>query len=277
MQSYGITGSRGVKSDFDKFYTKPAVAQHYLQKLDLSTYDTIIEPSAGSGAFSQFIDACLAFDLVPEADHIMQADWLTLDKSQFDGKTLIVGNPPFGKGGQLALQFIKASSFADTIAFILPRGFKKYSIKNRVPRNLHLTLEEDVPKNAFTLDGTEYDVPCVFQVWKQSTEPRALYRLPKTSSLMKFIPAAEKHHADFRVQRIGGNAGKAFHTVHGAATSNYFVKNTSKLSTAALIDVINTLEYPSIDHTTGPKSLPKGEIIQCLEAAVFTEGCQLSQ
>lgn len=265
MKKYGTTGSLGVKSELDKFYTKPSIAQHYIKMLDLSKYDTIIEPSAGSGAFSSAIEGCLAFDLEPEHDHVQKADWFEVDKHQFKGKTLVIGNPPFGTSGSLALRFIQASSFADTIAFILPRGFKKNSIKNRVPLNLELVIEEDVPKNSFTLNGEDYDVPCVFQVWVKSNTLRKQVKQRLDSNIISFVSAKNKESADFRVQRVGGRAGQAFLNINASTASNYFIKNKSSIPTSKLIDYINTLEYPSLDHTTGPRSLPKGELIQCLE------------
>lgn len=272
MQAYGVTGSRGRKSDLDKFYTKPDIASLYLAKLDLNSYDTIIEPSAGSGAFSHAIPNCKAFDIAPEHDGILQADWLQLDKTQFQGRTLVIGNPPFGRGGSIAMQFIHAAAFADTIAFILPRGFKKDSVKNRVPKNLHLVLEEDVPKNAFTVHGEDYDVPCVFQVWERRETLREPVQLKRSSTLFEILPARRKLEADFRVQRVGGSAGRAYLSLEGTEGNNYFVKNMSNISTETLMECINELSYPSLDHTTGPKSLPKGEFIHCVEEAVVERG-----
>lgn len=269
MKKYGTTGSLGVKSDLDKFYTKPEIAQHYINMLNMTEYDTIIEPSAGSGAFSSIIPDCLAFDLAPEGNHIQQADWLTLDKSQFQGRILVVGNPPFGTSGNLALQFIHAASFADTIAFVLPRGFRKDSVKNRVPLNFSLIIEEDCPKNSFTLNGEDYDVPCVFQVWQKSEKLRTPVKARTVSNILEFLPVNRKAEADFRVQRVGGRAGTAFENIDASTASNYFIKNVSTVETQKLIEYINDLEYPSVDHTTGPKSLPKGELIQCLENSLI--------
>lgn len=269
LKKYGTTGSLGAKSELDKFYTKPSIAKKYIDMLDLDSYDTIIEPSAGSGAFSNQIKDCLAYDLQPEHSNIQQADWLTVDKTQFNGRILVVGNPPFGTSGSLAMRFIQASSFADTIAFVLPKGFKKDSVKNRVPLNFELSIEEDVPKNSFTLNGEDYDVPCVFQVWNKKDTLRNPIVLRTSSSIVKFLPPSEKSNADFRVQRVGGRAGKAFKNTEASEASNYFLKNTSQIPTSEIIEHVNTLEYPSIDNTTGPRSLPKGEFINCLETKLL--------
>ena len=45
-------------------------------------------------------------------------------------KMHIIGNPPFGRQSSLAIKFIKKScEFCDSISFILPKSFKKDSLK----------------------------------------------------------------------------------------------------------------------------------------------------
>lgn len=268
MKQKGTTKSQGNKHVLDKFYTKENIVDECLALLSLSDYDCIIEPSAGSGAFSDKIDNVHAYDVLPENDSIVQADWLTLDKTQFAGynKILVVGNPPFGTSGSLAYSFIVESmKFADTVAFILPKGFKKDSMKNRIPLNFSLTREIDLPKNSFTLDNVDYSVPCVFQLWDKSDVLRKKKQDKVTSSLLEFV---KKGDADFRVQRVGGRAGKASLDIDASESSNYFLKNTSSFSSDYLVDVINGLFFPTVDDMTGPRSLSKGELIAVLEEAL---------
>lgn len=259
----GTTGSLGQKNRLDKFYTNNDIAKMCVDMIpDFNDFDTIIEPSAGSGNFSKISDRCIAYDIHPEDKNIIQSDWFDVDKSQFSGRTLVFGNPPFGKNGNLAMKFIQESSFADCIAFILPKSFKKESVKKRIPLNFHLTLEEDLPKNSFTLSGALYDVPCVFQVWEKRTSPRSIQEGTARSSIIEFV---SKNDADFRIQRVGGNAGKASKNINVSESSNYFVKNVSNMSVDDLIALINKLTFPSINDTVGPKSLPKKELITTLE------------
>ena len=52
-------------------------------------------------------------------------------------KIHIIGNPPFGRQSSLAIKFIKKSAeFCDSISFILPKSFKKDSLKKHFPLNL---------------------------------------------------------------------------------------------------------------------------------------------
>ena len=88
----------------DQFYTSDAEVDKCLEawqsmvKVDGST---IIEPSAGAGAFSNKISGCVAYDLEPKSEGIIQQDFLKLDLKQW-GDIHFIGNPPFGRGSNLA-------------------------------------------------------------------------------------------------------------------------------------------------------------------------------
>lgn len=265
----GTTKSQGNKHEFDKFYTKPEIVDQCLEYLDLTKFDCIIEPSAGGGAFSNKIPGIFAFDLVPENENIQQADWLKLDKTQFEQykNILVIGNPPFGNNGKLAKEFlVESMKFANTVAFILPKSFKKSSVKNRLPLDFETISENDLPVNSFTLNGEDYSVPCVFQIWQKTKILREKISMSTKSSLIEFTTTDE---ADFRVQRVGGRAGKASLNLDVSVNSNYFIKNKSEISNVQLIEIINSLVFPSINDTSGPRSLPKGELIEVLEQEVL--------
>lgn len=83
------------KYNLDKFYTKDNIVDLCLSHINLSNYNTIIEPSAGNGSFSNKID-CIAYDIDPNNDNIIKQDFLSLDYSEFKSPILIIGNPPFG-------------------------------------------------------------------------------------------------------------------------------------------------------------------------------------
>lgn len=266
---YGTTKSLGKKEKNDKFYTKPEVAAQLLQELDVLSYSLIIEPSAGNGSFSNFIPNCIALDIEPENEKITRQDFFTYEPQQ--GNILVIGNPPFGEQSTLAIQFFNhAAKFADTIAFILPKSFRKTSIQNKLNLFFWLVKEMEVPKNSFLLQEQEYDVPCVFQIWKKKEKQREKIVFPKESEYFSFTK--EKDRADFRVQRVGGNAGKAFLDKNGASSSNYYLQNISDFSTEKLIELLNRVEYESINDTVGPKSLPKGEFIYYSSKEIENEG-----
>jgi predicted RNA methylase len=62
----------------------------------------------------------LAYDIAPEADGIEIADYREV-KLPYMERSLVIGNPPFGRANKLSVQFIKASlQHSDYIAFIQP-------------------------------------------------------------------------------------------------------------------------------------------------------------
>lgn len=169
------------------------------------------------------------------------------------------GSGPFGTNGNIALNFIKESSFADGIAFILPKSFKKESVKNRIPLNFTLKLEQDLPSNSFILNGNTYNVPCVFQYWIKSDIPRTIIKGSVKSDIIEFV---DKDKAYFRIQRVGGSAGKASKDINKSISSNYFLKNISNIDTDILITMINNHIFPTINDTVGPRSLSKRELVK---------------
>ncbi len=263
----GTTKSLGQKNKFDKFYTNISIVKKCLSKLDLTMYDLIIEPSAGNGSFSNEIENCIALDIEPEAPNIIQQDFFTYHPPEGYNKILVIGNPPFGQQSTLAVKFFNyAANFADTIAFIFPRSFKKYSLQNQLNLYFKLIYEEDLPSNSFILDNQPYDVPCVFQIWTKQKIKREKVKMKTTSNLISFTTNTED--ADFRIQRVGGNAGKAFIDKNGALSSNYYIINKTHIPTEKLILLLNQIEYPSITFTVGPKSLSKGELIFEIESII---------
>ena len=265
------TKSNGQKDIFDRFYTTPETVKECLNLIDFTQYDCIIEPSAGTGSFTkqfpnQDIIVQYNFDLNPAGENIIEADWFEVDKNQFQQykSILVCGNPPFGQQNTLAIGFFnEAAKFCDTIAFILPLSFKKDSVQNRLNLNFHLKNELVLMDCDFVLKDEKYiKVPCVFQVWERKDTARKPVRLKTTTELFDFV---DKTQADFRIQRVGGNAGKASFDLTKSPSSNYFIKNKTDINNEDFVNLINQLKFPTIEFTVGPKSLSKGELIAVIE------------
>lgn len=265
----GTTKSNGSKHALDKFYTKPEIAAQCLASLDLSSFALCIEPSAGSGSFSSLLpQGSLALDLAPELEGIIQQDFFEFIPPKAAGKILVVGNPPFGQQNSLAVRFINhAATFADVIAFIVPRSFDKPSVQNRIHKNLHLKSSMVLPVKAFTLEGIDYAVPCVFQIWEKRDIVRNLHFLKTSTDYFTFVKKNDS--PDFSIRRVGGNAGKASLNVNVSEQSNYFIQVPAGKSAATLVDFINTLDFPMRDLGVGPRTISKGELIQVFDQANF--------
>jgi hypothetical protein len=254
----------------DKFYTRPDVARKCCDiikkhKLINADKDLIIEPSAGNGSFIRPIKNvlkakhCAFYDISPAAKNIIKQDFLTLTPYT-KRRVHIIGNPPFGFRGSLAIKFIKkASTFCDTISFVLPRSFKKPSMKKSVPSNFCLICTHILPKYSFIRDREAYDVPCVFQMWKKSKNQKYILKTLRPVGY-KFIRTAS--NADFAVRRVGSNAGKI--SQHNLEILNrnthYFVKLNDKYD----LGKIRNIESRSKKDVAGPYSISKREIIRKL-------------
>lgn len=272
MTRRGTTKANGPKHELDKFYTKTAVAAACLARLDLADFDRAIEPSAGGGAFSDQLLAApdltvLAFDLAPENPAVTQQDWFDYTTTA-PGRTLVVGNPPFGQQCNLAVAFINhafATVGADTVAFVLPRSFRKASVQNRIYRNAELVDEVILGPNSFELEGADYDLPAVFQVWRRTTTERPAVLGSLTSAHITFTKKDEPH--DFGVRRVGGRAGHAFaDTTSASPQSNYFIKITADIPADAVIAMVNALDVTVANDGTGPRTLSKRELVALFDA-----------
>lgn len=167
-----------IAKETDSFYTKPEIAERFVKAvdhlLDLSSFDLVLEPSAGNGRILDYLPKHnrLGIDLHPERDDIIKQDFFDYQPPHKipllleNPSIAVVGNPPFGKHSKLAVDFFKHSAqFADVIAFIIPRSWMKYSVQNRLPKGWDLMYSAVLPDEAFTFMNKDYSVRCVAQIW----------------------------------------------------------------------------------------------------------------
>lgn len=197
---------------------------------------------------------------------------MTLDTKQFTQKNArihIIGNPPFGRQSSLAKQFItKSTEFADTIAFILPRSFKKTSMQSVFPLHWHLKHQQDVKPHSFTVNNNDLDVPSVFQIWyKDDTKKR---RTPKKLTPVGFQFVDKSYSPDFSVRRIGYYAGKVdSNTLKKNEESHFFIKTDKKKDSKYLQTTFDNLSF-NHKNTVGPRSVSKQELLRKLPTHLRT-------
>jgi predicted RNA methylase len=256
------------KVELDKFYTVKETVERCIElfkkHIEYNSIDLIIEPSAGNGAFIDDIKSLgteiLFYDILPEHPEIIKQDFLTLETTfRSKGRVHVFGNPPFGKQSSLAIKFIKKSSeFADTISFILPKSFKKDSLKKRIPLNFHMIVEEDT--NGFVIQQNgifkKHNVPCVFQIWVKKNFDRIINN--------RIIPIGfhfDSENPDISLRRVGSNAGlvSTENLKSKSIQSHYFIKFDNFDET--LLKKLKILNIEQADYTTGPKSISKSELI----------------
>jgi hypothetical protein len=250
--------------NLDKFYTKAEIARQCVDDferwtdIDLTTTKTdILEPSAGAGAFLDFLPSrTLAYDLLPEDPRISGQDFLKLERRQ---PAIVIGNPPFGKNCRLAIPFFNhAATFADQIGFIVPRTFEKVSIQNRLNPQYHLLNQRVLVRESFTFEGKSHSVPCVFQVWERRDDLRPKVTLPLVHADFDFVTREE---ADFALQRVGEYAGAVKTCFSGVskASHNFLRANGSVEELLAFFRAIDFSEVKA--RTVGQPSISKTEIV----------------
>lgn len=165
----------------DQYFTNKELAETLYHKAYnlISSYEKSIneyvwlEPSVGDGCFYNLLpdNKRIGIDISPLTDEVIQSDYLKF-KLPNNKKIIVIGNPPFGHRGVMALNFINHSYKAEYVCFILPMFFEskgKGSIKYRV-KGFHLIHSERLPKDSFYIPTTQkkVDVKCVFQIWSKN-------------------------------------------------------------------------------------------------------------
>jgi len=170
--------------DKDQFFTTAEISKYCYQKtllvlenlnIDHSDY-IFIEPSAGCGNFFSILpqNRRIGIDIEPqgsESHQLIKQNYLQFQPAK-QQKYIVIGNPPFGLRGNLALRFINHSvDFADVVAFILPPLFDstgKGVPMKRIDGRYHLAHSEKLPLDSFIYpNGTKINIATIFQVWSK--------------------------------------------------------------------------------------------------------------
>ena len=264
-----ITGLN--RNIIDKYYTKNIIAElcieYIKENIKIDVNDLIIEPSAGNGSFIKGIKSLTNnykfYDIEPENNEIIKQDFLQYSIDNFPvgdvNKIHIIGNPPFGRQSSLAIQFIKkCCEFSNNISFILPKSFKKDSLKKSFPLCFHLIFERDLPEKSFLVNNIEYDVPCIFQIWQKKEICR---NINDKLIPLNFMFVKKDENPDISFRRVGVNAGIIDINIDKKSMqSHYFIKFTNNLTIDENIKKLSQIKF-EFNNTVGPKSISKQELI----------------
>lgn len=256
------------KLHLDKYYTDLELAKYCIDKtyevIGRENITEIIEPSAGNGSFSNQLD-CIAYDIEPEDDNIMNQDFLDLELSYMSGR-LFIGNPPYGRSFRLGTSFYsKCCKYGDYISFILPIRQLNNS------RHLHqfdLIYSEDLGEVEFS--GKK--VSCCLNIYRRpfggKLNPRPKNKL-KDITIIKKDPRSDKYDNtkkyDLRISAWGKPVGRIlnendnlnmefkiiinnvelkseiinfFHNVDWVKETNQTLKNTNVITMTDIVTVI---------------------------------------
>jgi hypothetical protein len=272
-----ITAEAVREAGLDKFYTIPSISEKCLASIGScykwSDWGLVIEPSAGNGSFLTRIPTSkrLGIDISPEHEDIIKQDFLTYSPPSNIGKILVVGNPPFGRVSSLAIKFFNhASKWADVIAFIIPRTFRRVSVHNKLNTNFHLVFDEEIPMEPCSFSPPMM-VKCCFQIWEKQETKRNIIELSTSHEDWEFLGFGPKDTkgqptppkgADFAMRAYGGKCGEIVDT--GLETlrpkSWHWIK--TKINKNTLIERFTALDYTLSLDTARQNSMGKGELVR---------------
>jgi hypothetical protein len=203
MANIDIDYSKFTFKEKDQFFTPNTTAKYCYSKFleilethkDMDNDYIYIEPSAGNGSFLKVLPEKrrIGIDIEPKFPEIKKGNYLYWEPEK-NRKYIVIGNPPFGLRGQLALKFINHSyKFADYVCFILPQLFE--SDGKGVPRKrvigYNLIHSEKLNTDFEEPSGKSIKVKCIFQVWsKYHSNPKYTIKQIDTS-IMKIYSLSD--------------------------------------------------------------------------------------
>ena len=171
---------------------------------------------------------------------------------------VVIGNPPYGSGGNDAIKFLnKCADLSDDIRMVLPRSFQKVSVQNKVRLDLIILEEELLPEDTFP-NG----IRAVYQRWIKTDKAREKVKTFTTHPDFEFV---SKEQANLCIGRVGGGpSGRVY--VEGwedrSVNSHYFVKCHSP----SIVNNFVVLERQLRELAKSGNNIPtlsKHELISC--------------
>ena len=268
----------------EQFFTQHETAERlstFLQSQPWFNQVTrIIEPSAGDGAWLSTLPVNIALDIEPQHEDVVKADYFETEIAYQRG-TLIVGNPPFGRMGSLAVKFFnRAAEQGDWIAFILPASFGKVTLQRRLNKKFHLVHQEELLDERFRFEREGKVVRCVFQVWERREHDRVDSKPRRTTPDFAFVPvrspsvgaaAPAPLNADIAVRTHGHGYGKVIMRNDEKwcdlnTRTHRFIK--SNINVTTLVERLNNLDWNSAGRfTVGQSCVSTEEIVGLYETA----------
>lgn len=253
------------KLHLDQYYTPTEVAAYCIETtykvIGKESITSILEPSAGTGSFSNNITNCEAYDLEPKAAGVIQADFLLLDIGYKKGR-LVIGNPPFGSRGNLMQKFCKKSfNIADYVAFILPIN----QMNNVVSiYEFDLIHSEDLGEK----DYSGKKVHCCFNIYKRpvsglNSKPNYKTEVIEVREVIKNQnPKRNKELGDFQydiaICAWGAAIGKQCSV--GQYAKTFYIRINDKLNLGYYKNLLLSADWCKLYKMTGTPNLLQWQV-----------------
>ncbi len=258
----------------DKFYTLPHISKKCIDSIEnWNQWGLVVEPSAGNGSFLNQIPTKnkVGLDILPEHTDVLQQDFFSYSPPKNTKKILVIGNPPFGKVSSLAIKFFNhAAEWADMIAFIIPRTFRRVSVQNKLNTHFHLIRDDEIPTHPCSFTP-RMSVKCCFQVWEKKRTKRKLVQLPTTHEDWEFLKLGPKdgnnqptppQGADFAIRAYGGKCGDIVtDNLHELRPKSWHWIKCKDVDPSKLIKKLKSLDYTISFDTARQNSVGKADLV----------------
>ena len=261
----------------EQFYTPRKLALELVETalpyLPPASQTTFLEPAAGNGSFVEALSEIgahkvIALDRYPAIASIQQADFL---ESEFAKTNLVtITNPPFGRNNALSIPFFNhAAKFSQTICFLVPRSWRKWSVTNRLDLRFHLVHDSDVFVSYEDKAGDpirqKNGLRTCFQIWQRRDKPREKVLVPDNRLVEKCSP----QEADIALRVFGYGCGTVLESFDRKPnTTMMFLRLNSKTAAKALAG----LDFSRFSERTAyTQALAFTEISYLLNEAIYND------
>ena len=268
--------------NLERFYTRNITAEYIVDKLKNKPWfrsaTEFLEPCAGEGVWLDTLRSRqphtprIAYDLDPRHRNVKKADYLKLNLGYKKGRVAI-GNPPFGRRGKMAKQFInKLADECDYIVFLLPLSFVKPTLISDINPYLHKVEEMVMGDLTFSgPDATRQKVSCVLQVWKKEPFQREKEDVVLTHPDFEFTNIGNGF-PDFGVRTHGSGVGEVRTNLTGneSKTTWRFVRVADRKNISSVVKTFTNLPIKERALATSTKQpcVGKRDLVELYTSAV---------
>jgi predicted RNA methylase len=274
MAMAGNTRVTGKEQYYTPTNTADTVIDTLLQSHPHLVDQPWLEPAGGTGSFVDALERrgitdVVSFDIEPFHHLVQRGNFL--EQTVSGTNYVSIGNPPFGRNNALSVPFFnKCAEVSDTICFIVPRSWRKWSVTNRLHKHFHLVSDYDLEINYVNVDGVTISDnshlrTCV-QTWQKSDVIRDIVRVTDHRFIRKCTP----EEADVSLTVFGFSCG-------AVRTEFPRVPNTTqmflKLCDPRALRALQSVDFSRFfNHTAYTQALSLQEINFLLNEHILGDG-----